>query len=326
MTGRLQTTSGRGSSNLKLLASGAKRRARQSELVWRYGSNWRAVAAYRRHRTAPTPLGTRLVADLRRHGHASTSVAEFAGGRPILEELTAEADRLRRDGPSGRPANDEPEDARTVKEFTVSLAGRRPVLESSSVLVRAALHPTVLEVADEYLRMQARLRYANLWLTVPSTSGPSQSQLWHRDRDDIHRVVKMFVYLSDVDETTGALSYVSGSHRRPRPQPAVSHQDGNTARVTDAAMAAVAPTDRWATLGGPRGTVVLVDTHGFHKGGYVTRGERVVYTCMFTSPWADGWAAERLMTVLDDGGEERHRAVRPAGSDRMRGRESSADA
>jgi hypothetical protein len=48
-------------------------------------------------------------------------------------------------------------------------------------------------------------------------------------------------------------------------------------------MAAVVSPDHWVICTAPKGTIVFADTHGYHKGGFTTERDRVLYTCMFTS-------------------------------------------
>ena len=49
-------------------------------------------------------------------------------------------------------------------------------------------------------------------------------------------------------------------------------------------MAKVLASERWIHALGSRGTIVFADTHGFHKGGLARKSDRLMYTCMFTSP------------------------------------------
>ena len=55
-------------------------------------------------------------------------------------------------------------------------------------------------------------------------------------------------------------------------------------RSRDEQMAEVVPADRWIKCLGPKGTIVFADTHGYHKGGLARENDRIMYTCMFTSP------------------------------------------
>jgi hypothetical protein len=98
-------------------------------------------------------------------------------------------------------------------------------------------------------------------------------QVFHRDLDD-WRTVKLFVYLTDVDERCGPHVYALGSHReagslRGRP-------------LSDAAAAARYGTDRLRAVCGPAGTAFLADTHGYHKGAAPVGGPRLMLTVQYT--------------------------------------------
>ncbi len=62
----------------------------------------------------------------------------------------------------------------------------------------------ILDVANAYLRLWAKLSYVDLWYTAqqPASDERVASQNWHVDFDDKH-LLKAFVYLSDVDAEHG---------------------------------------------------------------------------------------------------------------------------
>jgi len=49
-------------------------------------------------------------------------------------------------------------------------------------------------------------------------------------------------------------------------------------------MAAAVPPAYWRRATGPAGTIIFADTRGYHKGGEAHEHDRIMYTCMFTSP------------------------------------------
>jgi hypothetical protein len=126
-----------------------------------------------------------------------------------------------------------------------------------------------------------------VWHNLPTGQPPRESQLWHRDPEDRY-VLKLFVYMSDVDFESGALSYIPGTHARgnvkTEPQSTIV-KEGDTfvRRTDDAQMSAMIPKEKWITAIGNKGTIVLVDTRGYHKGGWAQERDRIIYTCMFSS-------------------------------------------
>ena len=260
---------------------------------WRYVFNPRPTLAYRLDRRSLSGEERRVAAELDAHGIAMSSVSALSlssagslAALPLFEELVAEVRALE------RAREDEIRRARQEadlpqvggeKKFLLELLGLRPVLEPESVFGRFALARPFLDVANAYFGMYTKLRHYNVWRNFPSKGTARTSQLWHRDRED-RRILKCFVYLSDVDAESGPLTYVSGSHAGgPRTAEPESFVEAGVRRSTDEQMAKVHPSKDWVTATGPAGTVVFADTRGFHRGGLVQGRDRVMFVSMFTS-------------------------------------------
>ena len=72
-------------------------------------------------------------------------------------------------------------------------------LPDTNPLIQFALQETVLQIAAEYFGSTPSITYSILTLSK-GTAGPlKSSQLWHLDHDDT-RVLKLFVYLTDVTD------------------------------------------------------------------------------------------------------------------------------
>jgi len=142
----------------------------------------------------------------------------------------------------------------------------------------------LLDVANAYLRLWAKLSYVDLWYTAqqPASDERVASQNWHVDFDDKH-LLKAFVYLSDVGPESGPFEYVPGSqaggNRVVRPWVPMGY-----GRVDDDEVTARAGSDAMATFTGPKGTLILCNTSGLHRGGFATAGPRVLATATYCSP------------------------------------------
>jgi len=187
---------------------------------------------------------------------------------PFVRE-TEEATRDIGDRPAGK-------DEVIVRRFGKGGDGEKSTLPLDSPWVRIAASELLLDVVNSYRERLTRLYYMDNWYTVPYPGADERvaSQRWHRDPEDEHPV-KVFVYLSDVDEEAGPFEYVRGSatggrygdlwpwggkHRYPPP---------------DELEAAVAPDDR-VTITGSSGTVIVCDTGGFHRGGFARAKPRIL--------------------------------------------------
>ena len=271
-----------------LIKQGIRHACKHSDLTWRYIANLSPSLEHQRLCRPLPPPHQGLLENLRRDGIAIISMNEFMGDSPLYSELeravweyedkmAEEIRRLRaKEVAPGR-----------TKDYVVSLLGTFPTLNPSDIFVRFALQPSLVAIANSYFNMLTKLRYYNVWHNFAAHDPPKASQLWHRDPED-RAVLKMFVYLTDVDKNSGPLSYVPGTHLYgsiKKLAPSTFHKEGRVyvRRSNDDQMSRLVPESRWFTATVPKRTVVLADTTGYHKGGWVRQGERILYTCMFAS-------------------------------------------
>src|SRR5918994_402624 len=224
------------------------------------------------HAAVPSRLGPVLDV-LRRDGVAITDADTVFGDRALDEAAAARADELYR-----APREDAEADSGSKATFLTKLATGS--YEFDDPFVRLALHPDALAVANGYLRLHSFLRALDVWLTKP-TEGPAiQTQLWHRDGDDVMNV-KMFVYFTEVRPAAGPLRYAPGTH------PLGSHrklpEQDEQARSTDEQMAQVVPERDWVLCEGRPGTVVFADTCGYHKQQKPESDERMLLVAHYVS-------------------------------------------
>lgn len=235
---------------------------------------WRASNAARALQ-APPPLSApaaEVHERLRRDGIAITRFDELFGSTALFDEASAEA-RALYEAHVARPP--------------VAEAGRKPFLHQLAIVedlaspfARIALHAAPLGIANGYLGMRSLLRTVQVWLTVP-TEGPAlETQLWHRDADDLMNV-KVFVWFTDVTREAGPFTYAPRTHpigdRRQLPE------RDDQGRSTDAQMEAVVPAADWIVSTGGPGTVVLADTCGYHKQLKPRSAERLALVVQYTS-------------------------------------------
>lgn len=135
--------------------------------------------------------------------------------------------------------------------------------------VDLVLNPVVKGVLNLYLGHEYELTEAKGWKSLPTNR---DFHGWHGDAwydqtkaTEIHREVKLAIYLSDV--RSGAFNYVKGSHRQQHP------------RVVKNDEVASVDSSQVAQLLGPAGTAFLFDTSGIHRQGVPMLEER--QACFF---------------------------------------------
>lgn len=284
--------------------SSVRKALRKHEFSWRYIFNLSTTV---RHRVfdseALTEPESRIVRSLKSDGIAVTSAEELFPNQDPFEELVSETQKVLHE------KADEIEDLRSQandessigsKSFNYELLGSEPVFDPKSAMARIALNSALLRVADHYFRMCVKLRYYNVWETFASTGASRESQLWHVDRED-NRILKVFLYLDDVDEGTGPFTYaigtqMGGRNRSVRPD---SFLESGVSRTTDEQMKAVLPESEWLKCTGKRGTLILADTAGYHKGGEARTKDRLMFTCMYTSPASESKRLLKYPSAVD---------------------------
>jgi hypothetical protein len=206
------------------------------------------------------------------------------------------------------------------KDYIVHLVPADQMHKGDSALLRLALDKKLLEIVSLYLGMWPRLHAIGAWLNFPTSDEAKQSQLWHRDPEDI-RLIKVFIYLGDIDANCGPFSYI------PRTQPfgakaSADPEHTHPKRITDEEMRATVPQQDWLACTGPAGTMILADTVGFHRGGKPKIGNRILITFTYTSgtPFTEGslkldgmpdWASSDIQRCALAPGNPRTRSSAP---------------
>jgi hypothetical protein len=263
---------------------------RTNKLAWRYIHNLIPTVRYQLHRPTLAGESRRVLDDLNRDGVAITSVDSLLESSSLFAELCSTVSSLEKTlsdeiaaarvsvGPNGKNTS-------KPKDYLFKLLGDRPQLDTNSVFVRFALQKRILQIVNGYYGLFTRLEALNVWKNFATSHAPHASQLWHRDPDDPHCTMKVFVYLTDVNTEAGPLVYAAGTHSKGhlRREPAFRYKDGNTPRSDDTQMTEIVTPECWIKCVGEKGTIVFMDGRGFHKGGDARQRDRTVFVSMFTS-------------------------------------------
>jgi len=201
-------------------------------------------------------------------------------------------------GKPGKPAKAaKPEKVKKDKAF-LGRRYKRDLLTLDSPWLQVASSQRMLDIVNSYIGMWAKLSYADQWYSPPRGSEADRvgSMRWHRDYNDQH-LIKVFTYLVDVDEGTGPFEYVPGSAKT---GPYVNEWPwaplGETYPPADEFDRRI-PQSAAKTFTGPRGSMILCNTSGFHRGGFATKNPRDVWVFNYVSPAALQSLVERNFTV-----------------------------
>jgi len=200
-------------------------------------------------------LDARIAADLHRTGVAVTNLHELAlpgtgtmlraahDMQVVLESRCLRADIARKHTVSARPAD----------------------ILARDALLRWALNARLLDIVEAYFGGPAA--YDGLLFYRSHPDGREEGvREWHRDREDA-RMLKVAIYLTDVDENGGPFEMIS-----PEFQALVDQREGWKYPVMDTArLNSGIPEEIRAggvrTITGARGTVMFADAARFHHRG-----------------------------------------------------------
>ena len=264
-----------------------KRKLKNYPSFWRYAINFGPSMAYTLGGgKSSSDEVKRVVNDLKKNGVALSSVDALFPDKSTYMELEAEVMKM------------EAEQKQMIDEFRANANNQTAINEKSfmlflldrhyrpeSIFAKYALQQPFRQIANQYYSMKdAELRYYDIWHTVPYNGEARTSQLWHRDREDL-QILKIFTYFTDVTAGAGPFTYAPGTHiLGPVQTEPEYHIEEGVKRTVDEQMAKIVPADKWFTAIVPKGTIAFADTHGYHKGGLAREDDRLLYTCMYTSP------------------------------------------
>lgn len=140
-------------------------------------------------------------------------------------------------------------------------------------LLRLANRPEILAVVESFLGCTPTIAYLAAWWSYSTEIGAQHAEKFHRDVDD-WRFVKLFVYLTDVDENKGPHVYVKRSAILPDMGPIRRYEDDEIGRAF--------PAHDIVYMTGSAGQGFLENTFGLHKGQPVAQGHRLLFQAVYS--------------------------------------------
>ncbi len=218
-------------------------------------------------------VSKKVIDELRNNGIATTSLDALFPGQNLLKKLTDYTNTLH------------PESAEQgSKSFLKKYWDKHPVFNLANPFLALTLNKKVLAIANSYMGMWTRLIYYDLAMTLPvgENAEARESQRWHRDPEE-KRMCKMFIYLTDVDESAGPFTYVEksvygmkyGNLFKQKTPGGIYPDKEKVEKAIDKKDIKV--------MTAKAGTVIFCDTSGIHKGGYATTKPRFMSTSFFSS-------------------------------------------
>ncbi len=245
--------------------------------VWLF-INRKAIRYYQKQKPHLDAIQKRITDDLAKNGIAIAHIQELLPDENMLEKLQQYAGDLEKNA-----------DVKTNKEFLKFYFDDVPELNLENPFIQLALQDSILNTVNSYMGMRTKFYYFTLNKTMPrgGDSKAIQSMRWHRDPED-KKMVKVFMYLNDVDETTGPFVYIPETHFEGKLGYLFPPEPPRGALPPPEEIAKIIPESKIKTCVGKAGTIIFCDTRGIHRGGHAISKERIMLTLGYSSP-ASSW-------------------------------------
>lgn len=222
----------------------------------------------------------RALTQLRRDGYAILDVELSAD---TVEKLSADFSQAPCTLTSDKGSPLAPGE-RVVVDMVTPLAEKYAVdtnaLVQNPTVREMVLDRGLLEIAQDYIGSAPMIDIITAWYSFPSDA-PSHdaAQLFHFDLDRV-RWLKVFFLLTDQTIETGAHMYIPGTQRDGGINSSLLSR--GYARLEDDEVAEFHPRDTWKAMEGTKGTILLEDTRGLHKGINLQRDHRLMLQFEYT--------------------------------------------
>ena len=142
---------------------------------------------------------------------------------------------------------------------------------------KLAFDENLLNLVGEFLGSEPILCQTNCWWSVNKSTHRSNlstnAQLFHQDTEYL-KFIKVFIYLTDVNEKNGPHQYVQGSSQIAQEKLGGDYKPSD--RIEDEKVEEVFGEENLLTFTGKKGCIIIEDTFGLHKGTPVVEGARLL--------------------------------------------------
>jgi len=154
-------------------------------------------------------------------------------------------------------------------------------LINNEIIQELIMDPVLINLARNYFNQEPIFDFAAMWWSTDyEIKKEDAAQEYHFDFDR-PKWLKIFFYLTDVNENNGPHCYISSSHKQDS-KPLEILKKGYV-RIKDDELKQYYSQDQFKEIKGPPGTILLGDTLCWHKGKPITKGNRLILQLEFTT-------------------------------------------
>ena len=198
---------------------------------------------------------------------------------------------------------------RATKPSSITVHADHTDFDEFPLLYLWGLNDKLLDLVENYLGVP--VGYHGIEINRSIANGiEGSTRLWHADPQD-HRMLRIIIYLNDVDNDDGPFEYIARQHS----ETARRSLRYSNEHIFDNIMRSVVPADLWNACVGPKETVIFADTANIlHRGKAPKSRERVAifYTYYSAKPMHERYLQpafpRAFLDSIADGLNERQRA------------------
>lgn len=166
-------------------------------------------------------------------------------------------------------------ESKDSKNYLIRSGYFNKTLAVETRLFKMAVSSPFLSIVTNYLGSVPRLQFAEYWYTIPQKdSGSKNSQSWHRDPE--FSMIKVFLYLNEVDNNAGPFCYIKGTHQQGEQGNILPRKTPNGPFYpSEKEIFDKIDKSNIVVNTGSLGTLIFCDTNGFHKGGDAKLNPRI---------------------------------------------------
>ena len=165
-----------------------------------------------------------------------------------------------------------------LKKNNVSRISGSLNIEKCSALKRLIISKDIIDIASKYINSKRLSINVSYFISLPVKTSESEkyknAQYFHWD-NDFTKFLKLYIYLSDVDEGSGPHVYIEGTHKSKR------FEHSLTRLYSDEEIYESYPNIK--KFYGESGSFFFTDSYGLHKGEVPVTSPRIMLNIHFGS-------------------------------------------
>lgn len=251
--------------------------SRRTDVISRLSRKW-IQRSWGELRNSKISHLTEKLEKLEKNGVVVFSISELTNGLQLMSDIKRSYEHIQ-----GGPYSEIKGGKKTyLTKFYPRCAKEQPEW-------RLAMHPEVLFLINSYVSFARPTIRELYYLKNQKTTYPVESQLWHRDGGGT--CLKLFLYLNNVESDNGPFYYLEGSHEGNARK--ILSREATSNRYEDIEINRIFSEQFTSNIVrinecvGEEGTLIIANTAGFHKGGFVTENERLILMGAYYLPWYD---------------------------------------